>query len=65
MIVFFILKLKKKPLKFAISYRNKYMVETADYVIAYVSRAFGGAYMTYRHAKRKGKEIFNLADFQE
>ena len=59
------LEIEDKPLRFAISYRNKYMVEKADYVVAYVSHGFGGAYATYKHAKRKGKMIFNLADFEE
>ena len=54
--------LEDKPLKFAIVYRNKYMVEEADWIVACVSRTFGGAYKTYQHAKRKGKPIFNLAE---
>ena len=54
-------ELEKKPKRFAITYRNKYMVEKADYVVAYVSRGCGGAYMTYKHAKRKGKQIYNLS----
>ena len=58
-------EIEDKPLRFAISYRNRYMVEKADYVVAYVSHGFGGAYATYTHAKRKGKMIFNLADFEE
>ena len=49
------------PLKFAISYRNKYMVEKANVVIAFVERERGGAYQTYKYAKRKGKVIYNLA----
>lgn len=54
-----------RPQKFAITYRNKYMVEAADYVVAYVDHNWGGAYQTYKHAKRKGKVIiFNLADFK-
>lgn len=52
------------PPKFAISYRNKYMVEMADYVVAYVNHSFGGAYATYKHAKRKGKEVYNLVDYE-
>ena len=63
--VIFYPEIEKKPLKFAICYSNRYMVENADYVIAYVSHSFGGAYKTYRYAKRRGKEIFNLADFPE
>ena len=54
--------IEDKPPRFAISYRNKYMVEAADCVVAYVCRRFGGAFATYQHAKRKGKEIFNLAE---
>ena len=51
--------------KFAITYRNRWMMERADLVIAYVNRKYGGAYASYKHAKRKGKEIINLADFNE
>ena len=55
-------EIEDKPLKFAISYRNKYMVEAADIVVAFVNQKYGGAYQTYQHAKRKGKTIFNLAE---
>ena len=54
-----------KPKRYAIVYRNRYMVDKADYVVAFVSRDWGGAYATYKHAKRKGKEIFNLACLEE
>ena len=57
--------IEDKPPKFAITYRNQYMVDKADCVVAYVSHSWGGAYTTYKYAKRKGKEIFNLADFEE
>ena len=58
-------EIEDKPKRYAIAYRNKYMVEKADYIVAYVSHDWGGAYTTYKHAKRKGKKIFNLADFRE
>ena len=58
-------EIEDKPKRYAITYRNKYMVETADYVVAYVSHDWGGAYTAYKHAQRKGKKIFNLANFQE
>jgi len=58
-------EIEDKPKRYAITYRNKYMVEKADYVVAYVSHNWGGAYTTYRHAKRKHKEIFNLGNFKE
>lgn len=58
-------ELENKPKRYAITYRNRYMVEQADYVVAYVSHDWGGAYQTYRYAQRKGKEIFNLVDLKE
>lgn len=57
-------EIEDKPKRYAIVYRNRYMVEKADFVIAYVSHDWGGAYTTYRYAKRMGKEILNLADFE-
>lgn len=50
------------PPRFAISRRNRYMVEKANFIIAYVEHSWGGAYQTYKYAKRKGKVIFNLAE---
>ena len=54
-------EIEKAPPKFAITYRNKWMVEQADLVIAFVQNTYGGAYQTYRHAQKKEKEIINLA----
>lgn len=54
--------IEDKPLKFAITYRNKYMSEASDFVIAYITHSYGGAYQAVNHAKRKGKVIFNLAN---
>ena len=56
-------EIENKPKRYAITYRNRYMAEKADYVIAYVSHGWGGAYATYMYAKSREKEIFNLADF--
>ena len=50
----------KVPLKFAISYRNKWMVENADAVIAYVKRSIGGAYQTLKHALKHNKTVINI-----
>ena len=54
--------IEDKPPKFALVYRNRYMAEKADLMIAYVNRTWGGAYQMYRCAKQKGTPIFNLAD---
>ena len=50
------------PPKYAIAHRNRWMIERADAVVAYITRTYGGAYQTYLHARRKHKEIFNLHD---
>ena len=55
-------EIENKPLRFAISYRNQWMMEKADIVIAFVAHDWGGAYKSYQYAKRKGKRIFNLAN---
>ena len=57
-------EIEDKPLKFAISYRNKWMAEQADLVIAYVNHNSGGAWQTYQHAKRKKKAIINLGKLE-
>ena len=41
------------------------MVDKADYIICFVDHDWGGAYQTYKYAKRKGKKILNLAIFEE
>lgn len=54
--------LESVPPRFAISRRNKYMVEKSDLVIGFITRSRGGAYQTYDHAVRKGKKTVNLAE---
>ena len=53
--------LERVPRKFAILKRNEWMVEEADLVIAYVMYSWGGAAKTLEYAKRKMKQIINLA----
>lgn len=54
-------EIENKLPRFAIVYRNRWMIDRADLVIAYVDRCWGGAYQTYRYALSRGKEILNLA----
>ncbi len=54
--------LENVPLKFAISKRNEWMVNQADLIIAYVTHTHGGAYKTLEYARRKKKQIINLAE---
>ncbi len=52
--------IENAPLKFAIPRRNRWMVEQADIVIAYVTHSFGGAATTLRYAYQKKKNIVRL-----
>ena len=52
--------LENIPPRYAISHRNKWMVEQADIVFAYVTHHYGGAYQMYHHAQKKGKKIYNI-----
>ena len=54
--------IENKPKRFAILYRNKWMVDAADLVIAHIQYPYGGAYQTYRYAQKEGKSLFNLSE---
>lgn len=49
------------PKKFAISYRNDFMVRKCDSVICYITHDWGGAAQFVDKARKKGKTIINLA----
>ena len=49
--------LETVPRRFAISHRNRWMVESADVVVAYVLHDWGGAATTLRCARQKKKQI--------
>lgn len=48
------------PKRFAIDYRNRWMVGQANVVVAYVRRSFGGAAKFVDMAERQGKDVINL-----
>ena len=54
-------EIENKPQKYAIIYRNRYMVEKADFIIAYITHNWGGAYKAYEYAKRMNKRIYNIS----
>ena len=51
--------LETVPRRFAISHRNRWMVESANVVVAYVLHDWGGAATTLRCAKQKKQIIFH------
>lgn len=50
------------PKKYAISYRNDWIVKKADIVVCYITRSFGGAAKFVEKAKRMEKIVYNLSD---
>lgn len=54
--------LETVPRRFAISHRNRWMVETSDVVVAYVLHDWGGAAATLRCARKKKKQIISYFD---
>ena len=50
------------PKRFAISYRNKWMVEQSDVVVTYVTHSFGGAAQFKELAERQGKMVIELSE---
>ena len=54
--------LETVPRRFAIFHRNRWMVESADVVVAYVLHDWGRAATTLRCAKQKKKQIISYRD---
>ena len=50
------------PKRFAISYRNKWMIQQADAVVTYVTHSFGGAAQFKAMAERQGKTVIELSE---
>lgn len=50
------------PKRFAIIKRNMWMLEKADFVIAYVEHSWGGAAQFVHLAQHKGKTVWNLSE---
>ena len=53
------------PKRFAISYRNKWMIDYSDIVVTYVTHNFGGASQFKEMAERKGKSVVELSEKSE
>lgn len=53
--------LETVPKRFAISWRNKWMIKQADVVITYVTHSFGGAAQFKEQAQKQGKTVIELS----
>ena len=49
------------PRRFAISWRNRWMLRQSDCVVTYITHSWGGAAQFAEMAGRQGKHVFNLA----
>lgn len=54
--------IEEAPKRFAISWRNRWMVHECDYVVCYINHSFGGAAQFVEYAQHQKKTIINLAD---
>lgn len=54
--------IERVPKRFAISWRNNWMLNHADYVVIYVNHTWGGAAQFAEKAKRVGKTVVSLSD---
>lgn len=50
------------PNRFAISYRNKWMIRQSDVVVTYVTHTYGGAAQFKAMAERQGKTVIELSE---
>ena len=48
------------PKRYAISARNKWMVDVSDVIVSFVDHDWGGAAKTLEYAKKRGKRIICL-----
>lgn len=53
-------EIENVPYKFAISARNKFIVNSSDLIISYVINSWGGAYSSLKHAEKLHKKIIYL-----
>lgn len=51
------------PKRFAVSWRNRWIVKKSDIVICYITHSWGGAAQFAEYAEKQGKEVINLATY--
>lgn len=55
--------IENTPPKFAISYRNKWLIKQSDYIITYVTHSWGGAADFKTLAEKKEKIVIELSEY--
>jgi len=54
--------IEKAPKRYAICYRNRWMLDRSDAVIGFVNKSYGGAAQFFELAIRMNKHCINLCD---
>ena len=52
--------LEDVPRRFAITHRNRWMIDASDCVVAYVTHSWGGAAQFIELAEKKGKRVIQI-----
>lgn len=53
--------IEKVPPRYAIAWRNKWLLSQSDYIVAYVTHSWGGAAQYVEKARKQKKIVINLA----
>ena len=53
-------EIERTPYRYAISARNKWIIDNCDSVICYINHSYGGAFAAVKRAKNSKKTIINL-----
>lgn len=48
--------------RYAISWRNNWVLRQSEYIVTYITRSWGGAVQYAMRARKIGKHIYNLGD---
>ena len=51
--------------RFAISWRNKWMIQQSDYVVTYITYSWGGAAQFTEMSKKHNKQIIDIAQISQ
>lgn len=54
--------IEEVPPRFAISWRNKWMLQRSDYVVTYITHSWGGAAHSAEMAEKQRKVVINIGE---
>ena len=54
--------IENSPKRFAVTWRNRWMLQHADYVVAYITHPTGGAAQFVAKAEKQQKHVIHLSD---